>query len=164
EVLQKIVYFKVPTIALLNGNALGGGCELATACDFRIAKRNCQFGFVQSNLGILPGWGGGAVLYEKVNPNFAFHWLTSGERYSAEMLRKKGWIDQIVDQMPLEGLNAILKPYLKNSHQQMVYLKQQYLQQFHTQLIDGMKAETKRCSMLWGSSQHQQAINTFLEK
>src|SRR5690625_5646758 len=59
EVLYDIASFPVPTICLLNGDALGGGCEIATACDFRIAKETTKFGFVQSKLGIVPGWGGG---------------------------------------------------------------------------------------------------------
>ncbi|MUV36234.1 Enoyl-CoA hydratase [Lentibacillus sp. JNUCC-1] len=52
EVLYELASFPVPTIAVLNGHALGGGCELATACDFRIAKNTADFGFVQSSLGI----------------------------------------------------------------------------------------------------------------
>src|SRR5690625_1160156 len=68
EVLFDLASFPVPTICLLNGNALGGGCEIATACDFRIAKEGSTFGFIQTRLGIIPGWGGGTLLYEKV-PN-----------------------------------------------------------------------------------------------
>src|SRR5690625_2983163 len=75
QVLFQIVTFPVPTICLLQGNALGGGCELATACDIRIAKENTSFGFVQSNLGILPGWGGGALLYEKLLLSLGAHSL-----------------------------------------------------------------------------------------
>src|SRR5699024_10079246 len=91
QVLYQIVSLPIPTIGLLQGNALGGGCELATACDIRIAREGTTFGFVQSNLGILPGWGGGAILYEKVSPSFAFQWLTEGEMYPASFLLEKGW-------------------------------------------------------------------------
>src|SRR5690625_3502655 len=83
HVLSQIVTFPVPTICFLQGDALGGGCELATACDIRIAKDTTKFGFVQSNLGILPGWGGGAILYEKVPASFALQWLTEGNMLAA---------------------------------------------------------------------------------
>src|SRR5690625_66798 len=99
QVLYQIVSLPVPTIALLQGNALGGGCELATACDIRIAKEGTSFGFVQSNLGILPGWGGGAILYEKVLPSFALQWLTEGEMYQASDLLEKGWLHHLVDEV-----------------------------------------------------------------
>src|SRR5699024_7524433 len=97
EVLEKIIRFPVPVVALLNGNALGGGCELATACDIRIAKTGSVFGFVQSNIGILPGWGGGAILYKKVAASFALDWLTKGNLYAADELLEKGWVHQIID-------------------------------------------------------------------
>src|SRR5699024_4983776 len=84
EVLYELASFPLPTICLLNGNAFGGGCELATACDFRYAKENTEHGFIQSTLGILPGWGGGTLLYEKVGSNFAYHWLTEGRKYDTE--------------------------------------------------------------------------------
>src|SRR5699024_8266352 len=75
DFLYKLATFPLPTIALLHGMALGGGCELATACDFRIAKEKTRFGFVQTDLGILLGWGGGALLYDKVAASFAYIWL-----------------------------------------------------------------------------------------
>lgn len=92
EVLYEIVTFPVPVICLLQGNAFGGGCELATACNIRIAKAGTEFGFVQSNLGILPVWGGGAILYEKIQPSFALQWLIEGEMYDAASLLENGWI------------------------------------------------------------------------
>src|SRR5699024_10449836 len=66
DFLYKLATFPLPTIALLHGMALGGSCELANACDFRIAKEKTRFGIVQNNLGILPGWGGGAMLFENI--------------------------------------------------------------------------------------------------
>src|SRR5699024_6048386 len=111
EVLYKIMMFPVPTICLLQGNALGGGCELATACDFRIAKEGTTFGFVQSNLGILPGWGGGAILYKKVAPTFAFNWLTKGAIYGAAYLHEKGWIHKIAHDEQWHDMEKLLQPY-----------------------------------------------------
>src|SRR5699024_12138841 len=55
-----------------------------------------KFGFVQTSLGILPGWGGGALLYEKVHPSFAFHWITEANVYGAQMLQDKGWLHHVI--------------------------------------------------------------------
>ena len=162
--LFKLATFPLPTIALLHGIALGGGCELATACDFRIAKEGTRFGFVQANLGILPGWGGGALLYEKVTRTFAYKWLMEGEIYSAEYLEKKGWIHKII---PSEDWNEddLLKTYLKRSHGQMIHLKSQYLEKVDLESIyKDMDLESSRSASLWESEEHKTAVTSFLNK
>ena len=68
-ILYKIATFKKPTIAILNGSAIGGGCELATAFDFRLARSGVKLGFVQASLGITTGWGGASLLLEKIPHN-----------------------------------------------------------------------------------------------
>jgi len=165
QVLMKIVTFPVPTISLLQGKALGGGAELATACDFRIAKEGTSFGFVQSNLGILPGWGGGALLYEKVHPSFALHWLTEGKMHSVETLKQKGWIHQIVPAANWDVEDKLLANYLNKSFEQMSLLKSQYLEALSVPtLLEKMEKESARCASLWASETHKQAVEAFQNK
>lgn len=165
QVLYQIVSLPVPTIALLQGNALGGGCELATACDIRIAKEGTSFGFVQSNLGILPGWGGGAILYEKVLPSFALQWLTEGEMYQASDLLEKGWLHHLVDEVSWADIDDLLQPYVRKSLEQMQYLKAQYKAAIHLDdLKEKMDIESSNCANLWASEHHQQVVQSFLNK
>lgn len=164
EFLFKLATFPLPTIGLLHGIALGGGCELATACDFRIAKEETKFGFVQANLGILPGWGGGALLHAKVAPAFAYQWLLEAEIYSAEYLVENGWIHKII---PIKDWNEedLLKPYLKRSHGQMLHLKSQYLEKINQEKIYAdMDLESRRSASLWDSEEHKSAVAAFLNK
>ncbi|MCA0174420.1 enoyl-CoA hydratase/isomerase family protein [Bacillus sp. RAR_GA_16] len=58
NVLDRLFFCKKPTVALLNGHAVGGGLELAMACDYRIARKNMQVGFIQGSIGLTTGWGG----------------------------------------------------------------------------------------------------------
>ncbi|MFC2950209.1 enoyl-CoA hydratase/isomerase family protein [Virgibacillus sediminis] len=104
--------FPVPVIRLLNGSAVGGGYEIATACDIRISKGTSSFGFVQSTLGILPGWGGGVLLYEKVMRDFAFQWLVEGTMYSAEQLKEKGWLHHLVAEEGWEQQKKVLENHM----------------------------------------------------
>lgn len=165
EVLYDIVSFPVPTICLLNGDAIGGGCEIATACDFRIAKASTQFGFVQTTLGITPGWGGGALLYEKVNPSFAYSWLMEGKKYEATVLQEKEWIHGIVPIEKWQDKAEILSVYLAKSFGQMEALTKQYKQKIGALgLSANMDQEVRSCSMLWDSKEHIAAIERFLEK
>ncbi|GAB3799878.1 enoyl-CoA hydratase/isomerase family protein [Virgibacillus kimchii] len=166
EVLFELANFPVPTIALLNGNALGGGCELATACDIRIAKASTEFGFVQTKLGILPGWGGGALLYEKVNPSFAMYWLMEASILEADYLLQHGWLHKIV---PIETwgepANDVLKPYIAKSYAQMKMLKLQYKKKISSLgLSSFMSEEVRNCANLWETEEHKAALRQFLNR
>lgn len=165
DALYQLVDFPVPTIALLNGNALGGGCELATACDLRLAKEGTQFGFVQTTLGIVPGWGGGVLLYEKVDPNFALQWLVEGVTYSTGELLQAGWLHKIfqADEWPYK--QNILQNYLNKTVEQMKHLKFQYKQKLATlSLAALMNEEVRQSAQFWGSPIHQEKIKEIMSK
>lgn len=165
EVLFDIVAFPVPTICLLNGDAIGGGCEIATACDIRIAKESTKFGFVQSTIGITPGWGGGALLYEKVHSSFAYSWLIEGLNYQAEFLVEKGWIHRIVPNGEWHHHNKIFESYISKSYLQMEILSKQYQQKIGAMGLSAlMDSEVHNCSLLWDSPEHIHAVNQFLNK
>lgn len=165
QVLFQIVTFPVPTIALLQGDALGGGCELATACDIRIAKEETKFGFVQSTLGILPGWGGGALLYEKVHASFALQWIMEGNMYDTAFLKAKGWVHEIVTSEKWVDEQTILHKYTTKSIDQMKYLKSQYVEALSIPtLLEKMEKESARCASLWASERHQKKVQQFLSK
>lgn|SRR5699024_2472349 len=164
EFLFKLATFPLPTIALLHGIALGGGCELATACDFRIAKEDTRFGFVQANLGILPGWGGGALLYEKVAPTFAYKWLIDAAMYSATYLEENNWLHRIVPKDEWDE-DRLIETYLTRSHGQMLHLKSQYLEKIdQAKIYKNMDLESQRSASLWESEEHIAAVATFLNK
>lgn len=165
KVLFKIATFPVPTICLLQGNAFGGGCELATACDIRIAKENTKFGFIQSNLGILPGWGGGVLLHKKVHPSFAFQWIMEGAIFSAHYLKTKGWIHRIVSNEEWDDMSNLLKSYERKSFEQLSFLKEQFIRSANfTNLEEEMANESKKSAYLWPSEEHKRAVEQFLNK
>ncbi|MHA6251394.1 enoyl-CoA hydratase/isomerase family protein [Oceanobacillus sp. CAU 1775] len=165
NVLEKIVKFPVPVIALLNGNALGGGCELATACDIRIAKEGTSFGFIQSKIGILPGWGGGAILYEKVAKSFALDWLMRGDLYKANELLEKGWLHHVIRAEEWDDQEQILKAYTQKSIKQMHLLKKQYQTNIKMdELLLRMDEELRGTADLWDSPEHKTAVQNFLAR
>src|SRR3712207_3998097 len=94
----------VPTIAAVNGFALGGGCEVAIACDIRIASENATFGFPEVGLGILPGMGGTQRLPRLVGPALAKELIFTGRRIGAEEAREIGLVNRVVAQG--EALNV----------------------------------------------------------
>ena len=86
-VLDEIRYFPVPVIGALNGVALGGGAELAMACDLRIAAAHADLGLIQSQLAVTTAWGGGIDLVNAVGNSAALAILCSGRRISAHEAR-----------------------------------------------------------------------------
>ncbi len=96
HVLDAIESLPQATIAAINGAALGGGCELSMACDFRIASANAKLGQPECQLGIIPGWGGTQRLPRLVGPAVARRLLYSGEAITAEEALRIGLLDEVV--------------------------------------------------------------------
>jgi enoyl-CoA hydratase len=86
-----------PTIAAINGFALGGGCELALACDLRYAARSAKLGQPEINLGIIPGWGGTQRLARVCGLGFAKELILTGRLVGAEEAERRGLVNAVYD-------------------------------------------------------------------
>lgn len=95
SVLKKIERLQKPVIAAVNGFALGGGCELALACDVILASRTARFGFPEVTLGVIPGFGGTQRLARLIGRNAAKHWVMTGDVYPAEEAQRIGLVYQL---------------------------------------------------------------------
>jgi enoyl-CoA hydratase len=100
---RAIERLRVPVIAAVNGFALGGGCELAMACDMRIASENAKFGQPEVNLGILPGYGGTQRLTRLAGEGMAMYLCLTGEMIDAAEALRIGLVQRVV---PADGLLA----------------------------------------------------------
>lgn len=163
EALYELATFPVPTIALLNGQARGGGCEIATACDFRYGLPSASYGFVQGNLGIIPGWGGGTLLYQRIKSDFAAHWLMDAEMYTSEQVYRIGWLHKMIT----VNWNAqeIFASFLNKTREQMEVLKRQYVDHLDMEFLsEWMDREVRQCSLLWESEEHKAAVENFARK
>lgn len=101
RVMSAIEGFSRPVIAAVNGFALGGGCELAMACDFRIASENARFGQPEVNLGVIPGFGGTQRLPRLVGRGPAMELILTGDMIDAAEACRIGLVNRVV---PLEQL------------------------------------------------------------
>jgi len=105
-VLSKIENLSKPVIAAINGFALGGGCELAMACDIRVASPRAKFGQPEVNLGLIAGFGGTQRLTRLVNPGVAKEILFTADMYEAEAAHKIGLVNHVA---PAEELMNFCK-------------------------------------------------------
>ena len=103
--LNKVENLEKPVIAAINGYALGGGCELALACDIRIASSNAKIGQTEVTIGIPPGWGGTQRLLRIVGPAKAKELIFTGKIITAEEAEQIGLVNKVVS---LESKDDIL--------------------------------------------------------
>lgn len=100
-----------PKVCLINGFALGGGCEITLTMDYRLASPKAAMGLPETKLGIIPGWGGTVRLPRLVGADHAIEWITGAKHYKAEEALKFGAIDGIIEDARLEeaGIKLIEK-------------------------------------------------------
>ncbi|MDV6318691.1 fatty acid oxidation complex subunit alpha FadB [Chromohalobacter sp. HP20-39] len=92
-----------PSVAAINGQALGGGCEITLACDFRVMSDNAKLGLPETKLGILPGWGGCVRLPRLIGADNAIEWISGGTENRADAALKVGAVDAVVAGDALEA-------------------------------------------------------------
>ena len=97
-----------PTVAAINGFALGGGCEIALAMSLRIGTTKTQMGLPETKLGILPGWGGTIRLPRMIGTDNAIEWIAMAKNYKAEDCLKFGVLDAVVEDSKLKDAALLL--------------------------------------------------------
>lgn len=114
--LDAIRAFPLPVIALVNGDALGGGGELAVACDMRMIRTGARIGFIQGRLGICSAWGGGPDLFSLVGRSRALRMAARAELVDATTAQMWGLVDEVCPDDALEAsFDAFVAPILKQT-------------------------------------------------
>lgn len=166
KVLSKIEKLNKPTIAMINGAAIGGGCEFATACDFRFASDQARMGFVQIGMHITTGWGSGSRLVKKIGRNKALTLLLTGEIIDARQAMQSGFVDNVIEHKNLRHetlrfAQKIAKNPLPGIQAYMKLVKQM---DAGMDLETCIEMEIDRCSDMWGSEAHYSVVQSFLTK
>ena len=165
EVLNRIEKLEKPVIAAVNGYALGGGCELALACDIRFASPNAQLGQPEVTLGICPGWGGTQRLLRIVGPARAKDLIYSGRKIMAEEALSMGLINKI---FPSDSLISETKKYAKilskNSSFAIGISKMLVNKGMDTNLDTGLKLEIYSWAVCFSTKEREERMRKFVEK
>ena len=150
----------VPVVAAIHGYCLGGGLEIALACDLRIAHRDAQLGFPEVNLGLLPGGGGTQRAPRLVSPGRA-RWLTmSGERIPAAQAEAWGLVEFVVDDLEA-GIARYVEPLAKQSPHALRQIKQLFRD---TRDARDDEREVEAFVACLQSEDGQEGVAAFLEK
>ncbi len=156
---------KTPLVAAVSGFALGGGCELALACDMIVASETALFGQPEITLGIIPGGGGTQRLTRVLGKQRAMEYVLTGRRFDAGMAlemglvnrvtKKKGWLEEAIE---LAGTVAARPPIAAR------LAKQAVLAADETGLSAGMDSERRMFEIAMATEDRVEGMNAFVEK
>jgi enoyl-CoA hydratase len=154
-----------PVIAALNGYALGGGAELALACDLRLAADDAEIGFPEVRLGIFPGAGGTQRLSRLVGPGRALQLMLDGRRLPAEEARRLGLVDDVTARADLlRTAQARARALAEGPTRAIGLLKRCVYQGYGRPLAEGLRIEAEAVSELITTDDAREGLEAFLAK
>jgi len=165
ELMDYIENLPKPTIAMINGYALGGGLELAMACDIRIAAEEAQVGLPEITLGIYPGFGGTQRLIRLIGKGKAMEMMMTGDRIPAREAERLGLVNKVV---PLTELEKETRNFaIKLAEKPPVALKLVKLlvnQGLDIPILAGLNMESLGWGVVFSTQDAKEGVNAFFEK
>ncbi|MCH7575884.1 MAG: enoyl-CoA hydratase/isomerase family protein [Candidatus Marinimicrobia bacterium] len=162
---RQIEHMDVPVIAAINGFALGGGCELALACHFRIASQNAIMGQPEVGLGVIPGFGGSQRLPRIIGKGLALEMLTTGRRVDAARALSIGLVNKVTSQDDLLNAAGELAQQIARQGPAAVAATLRAVREgLELSLEKGLKLEAELFSALFGTEEMLEGTQAFLEK
>jgi enoyl-CoA hydratase/carnithine racemase len=162
---RRLAAIKTPMIAAVSGYALGGGCELALACDMIVAAEGATFGQPEINLGIIPGGGGTQRLARVLGKQRAMEYVLTGKRFDAATARELGLVNRVVpddawleESMKLAGEVAAKPPIASRLAKQAVLAAEE------TALSAGLENERRLYELAMATEDRVEGMTAFLEK
>lgn len=156
--------YQAPVIAKIDGYALGGGLELALACDFRIASERSTVGQPEIDLGLIPGGGGTQRLPDVVGPSRAKELCITGEHVAAADAVEEGIVDRVYPTADLDEEVAVFAETIAEKPPLAVRaVKDVVNTRLNTSLNEGLKYERRAFFMLRSSEDHQEGVSAFAE-
>ena len=163
--MNKLQELPIPVIAAANGFALGGGCEIALACDFIYASENAMFGLPEINLGIIPGFGGTQRLSRLIGKNIAKELIFTGKMIPASEAHAIGMVNNVCSQESLmDEVVKTAKSIVLKGKVSLRAAKQAINSGMNVDLNSGCSIEIDAFSLCMASPDAKEGTSAFLEK
>ncbi|MGB6500824.1 MAG: enoyl-CoA hydratase-related protein [Thermoplasmata archaeon] len=165
SVTRAIERLPLPVIAAVHGVCLGGGCEIALACDFILASEDARFGQPEINLGVMPGWGGTRRLPRRVGAAAARRWILTGEAVPASRALAEGLVDRVVPRTDLMRAALTLADELAAKPPvALAAAKYALARAIDPSIDDGLAYELDLWARLFGTEGQKEGMRAFLAK
>lgn len=165
DILGRLSLLPVPVIGVLNGYALGGGTEIALACDLRVMEAHAYLSFKQARVGLMTGWGGGGRLLRLAGFARAMELLTTCRDIPGEEALSLGLANAVAPRG--EGLaraRGMAEEIVRGAPLSIRSIKRLLLAGSELTLAEAADLEAKLFREIWESADHDEAVNAFLEK
>ena len=155
---------KIPSIALINGYAFGGGLELALACTFRLATPKSKMGLPELTLGLIPGYGGTQRLPRLIGESRAMEMILTAQTLTAQEALDWGVINRIVDTSSLEEALGFARKFTRFSSLAVQFAREAVQRAASTGLEEGLRAEADLSTLAYRTADANEGLQAFLEK
>lgn len=163
ELMNSIAALPFPTIAAINGFALGGGLELALACDLRIASSQARLGLPEVGLGLIPGYGGTQRLPRLIGLGRAMDLILTGRHVTADEAFQLGLVNRVADDA-LQAAKELAQLTLKNAPIALGLAKEAMVRGLDVTLSQGLEIEADMFGMVATTEDMKEGTTAFLEK
>lgn len=165
QLMLRLHDYRKPTLAMVNGYALGGGFELALACDFIVAADTARFGFPEITLNTMPGWGGTQLAVKKMGLSRAKQMVLTGHHYTIDECRDFGFIHEIAPAAQLQQRAvAFAQRLAANSPFSVEMAKRALNRAGELSLSAGMELEAAHYAVNFGTAQARDGLNAFASR
>jgi enoyl-CoA hydratase len=165
QLFTKIERFHKPIVAAVNGFALGGGCELAMACHFRVASSNAKFGQPEVALGLIPGFGGTQRLPRLVGKGAAMRLILTGEQIDAKTAEYIGLVEQVVDLGDLLNATGKMMGQIVSKGPVAVRMSIDAINRgLDGSMQQGMDIEAELFGKIFNTTDKEEGLKAFIEK
>ena len=165
SVFRKIELLPIPVIAAVNGFALGGGCELAMACDIRIASNNAKFGQPEVGLGIIPGFSGTYRLAKLIGQGMAKELIYTGRAIRAEEALRIGLVNAVYEQVELmDKAREMAVRMIANAPIAIAYAKKCINESYDLNADEAIELENEQFGLCFTTDDQKEGMDAFLNK
>ena len=164
SVFAKLDTLPIPSIAVINGHAFGGGLELAMACTFRLAARQAKMGLPEVKLGLIPGYGGTQRLPRLIGEARALEMIMTGRTVDAEEACRVGLVNRLIDGDPLEAGLAFARELTGFSLATLEFARAAVRRAAGLSLSEGLKAEAELSTLAYRTADAEEGMAAFVEK
>ena len=165
SVFRRIEKLEIPTIAAVNGFALGGGCELALTCDIILASEKAKFGQPEVGLGITPGFSGTQRLPRRVGIGKAKELIFSGKMIKADEAKTIGLVNEVyAPEALMDAALEMARSFTKNAPIAVKYAKACIDRGMQMDLDDGIALENEMFAMCYATADQKEGMSAFVEK